>query len=879
MINVNIDWLSDFTQIPQDLTAEQLALDLAKVGLEEGVIHKGKISGSIVLGRVLTIEPEEQKNGKVINYCRVDVGKSNDSEDDETKELMVGSRGIICGAHNFKVGDLVVVALPGAVLPGDFEISPRRTYGHISNGMICSEKELGLDDTHTGILVLNDSGGFEIGDDVKELLGLGGEILEINVTPDRGYCFSYRGIAREYAISTGAAFKDLALEVAKESSRLSKTQDLEVILDDKSPIHQRPGCSKFVVMKVEGIDSAVQTPQWMVNRLESVSIRSVSLPVDVTNFVMMHFGTPLHAYDLDTLTMPVIVRRARADETLATLDGKVHNLHPEDLLICDSSGGTGAQAVGIAGVMGGQKTEVTQNTKNILLEGAYFDPVSVSRSARRHKIPSESSKRFERGIDSNLQLASVYFAAKLLSKYGHAKLSESYCEVGDGLPNWTIDFSCAEVYRLLGVEIETEQVVKILEEIGCSVKKTDKDAQFAVQTPSWRPDLRTQADLVEEIARIYGYDKIPSVLPVVARAGRKPLAKVERSINMRKLVSTVLAARGFTEVLSYPFISRSNLHDEPSAYVELANPLAGDRPFLRTILLETLLETASLNVRRGKKNLQIFEIGSVYHPPKVPHAKVPQFEGGKPLSKAELGQIARAMPMQPKKIAGVVVNSGARKEWFSGQAPAPDKEMNWVRALETAKSVVALSGACQSGSLVVEQIQLENFRLLAIAEFLHPGRCAKLLLVGKEVGIVGELDEFVCNKYDLPPRASAFEIDLDALLRLQSPEPLKAVPVSTYPEALEDFAFVVSKNLHSATVVSAVRSAIERTSKELGICIISHVKVFDVFTHEKLGVDKKSLSISVTLQAESFTLQPEEIRAFRQKIIESAEEVGGELRS
>jgi phenylalanyl-tRNA synthetase beta chain len=879
VINVNIDWLKDYTLAPEHLNAEQLASDLVKVGLEEEEIHKGKVLGNVVLGKVLEIHPEEQKNGKVINYCRVDVGRFNDSVDDESKELKIGSRGIICGANNFKVDDLVVVALPGAILPGGFEISPRRTYGHISNGMICSERELELGDSHSGILIIEDHKGLKAGEDVKELLGIGGEILEINVTPDRGYCFCYRGIAREYAISTGSTFKDLALDAIRDSSELKKAQDIKIILDDKLPIQQKQGCAKFAVLKIENLDITAQTPKWMVERLNSVNIRSISLPVDVTNYTMMHFGTPLHAYDFDTLTLPIVVRRANVGETLTTLDGKIHNLDPEDLLICDSNGGSGARAIGIGGIMGGLETEVTQNTKNVLLEGAYFDPVSISRSARRHKISSESSKRFERGIDSNLQLASIYFAAKLLEKYGGAKLPKSYSDAGDGLPSYTIDFHYSEVDRLLGIEVKIDEVVKILEEIGCSVTKTDENARFTVQPPSWRPDLRIQADLVEEIARIYGYDKIPSVLPVATRAVHKGLTKVYRNIEMRKLISTTLAARGFTEVLSYPFISEENSKDEVSEYIELTNPLMGDRPFLRTILLQTLLETASLNIRRGNKNLQIFEIGSVYHLPKDAHAKVPKFEGGKLPSKVELGQIARAIPSQPKKIAGILVNSGTKKEWFLDQAPTPSPETNWIQSLEAAKCVSVLSGAYATSSLKIEQIEPKSSTTSAIAKLFHPGRRAKLLHADKEVGIAGELSKAVCKKYDLPPRSSAFEIDLDALSRFYPSEPLKVVNVSTYPEALEDFAFVMSRDIHCSVVTSAVKNAISDISKKLKVQIISKVKVFDIFLHEKLGIDKKSLSISVSLRAENCTLHPDDIKAFRQEIINSVREIGGELRS
>jgi phenylalanyl-tRNA synthetase beta chain len=594
---------------------------------------------------------------------------------------------------------------------------------------------------------------------------------------------------------------------------------------------------------------------------------------------MMHFGTPLHAYDLDTLTMPIVVRRAFEGETLTTLDGKTHKLDAEDLLICDSPGKKGARAIGIGGIMGGMETEITGNTRNILLEGAYFDPVSISRSARRHKISSEASKRFERGVDPNLGRASVYLAAKLLHEYGGAKLPENYCEVGDGLPKTIISFNYSEVERLLGIKVAINEIVEILEKVGCKLTTLSENSEiFEVEVPSWRPDLQIVADLVEEIARIHGYDKIPSALPVAPYAHHKSTAKIERNIQMRKLISTTLAARGFFEVLSYPFIALKRAKLLPSAHIELANPLAGDRPFLRTVLLQTLLETASLNVRRGHKNVRVFELGSAYLLPRDVQAQIPTLEGGELPSKAELGQIARGMPIQPKKIAGVIVNTSAPKEWFSKEAPAVSPKLNWVRAVEEAKCAVAASGACGGGELTVEQIETDDYSMLASAELFHIGRRAKLMIAGKDVGIAGQLSNSICKDFGVPLGTAAFELNLDVLSGLYPQVALKAMPVSTYPEALEDFAFVIDRAQHSDALVSVVKAAIAAISKQLGVHAEAKVKVFDIFEHEKLGVDKKSLSIAVSIRAQERTLNPSDILAFRQEIIDRVAKIGGELR-
>src|SRR5690625_1084399 len=320
---VPLEWLRDHVEVPDDATAYTLGEDLVRVGLEvEGIDTSTLVTGPLVVGKVISVTPEEQKNGKVINWCHVDVGEYNGEE---------GYREIVCGAHNFSAGDSVVVALPGAVLPGDFKISSRKTYGHISDGMICSEQELGLGQDHSGIIVLDEPAASP-GMDAVELLGLGEAVLEINVTPDRGYCFSMRGIAREYAHSTGAVFRDPAIR----ETPAANAHGFPVEIDDQAPIRGNVGCDRFVTRIVRGINPEAPTPDWMKRRLVQAGMRPISLAVDITNYVMLDLGQPLHAYDLATLEAPISVRRARAGEQLTTLDDVTRELHVEDLLITDS---------------------------------------------------------------------------------------------------------------------------------------------------------------------------------------------------------------------------------------------------------------------------------------------------------------------------------------------------------------------------------------------------------------------------------------------------------------------------------------------------------------------------------------------------------------
>ena len=514
---VPLSWLADHVDVPEGTDAEALAAALVKVGLEEEEIHPARVIGPLVVGRVLTRVEETASNGKTVNYCRVDVGEYNDAPGTGKEPSELPSRGIICGAHNFDVGDLVVVSLPGAVLPGDFQIAARKTYGHVSDGMICSARELGLGEDYSGIIVLPqyfpDREIPAVGTDIVSWLGLGEEVLEINVTPDRGYCFSMRGIAREYSHSTGAAFRDPGLPgVVAAEPPAPNAEGFPVVFADDAPIRGRAGVDRFVARVVRGTNPAAPTPRWMVERLEAAGMRSLSLPVDITNYVMLDLGQPMHAYDLAALASPIVVRRARAGESLVTLDEEKRELDPQDLLITDSPQGEGSRIIGIAGVMGGAYSEVEEGTTDILFEAAHFDAVSIARSARRHKLHSEASKRFERGVDPALPEVAAQRAVELLVQYGGGSIDAGVTDVDEREAPTVISLPVGEAQRLTGVAHSPERIAELLTTVGCRVEGP-VDGTFTVTAPSWRPDLTLPADLVEEVARLDGYDNIPVVLP------------------------------------------------------------------------------------------------------------------------------------------------------------------------------------------------------------------------------------------------------------------------------------------------------------------------------------------------------------------------------
>ncbi len=439
-MRVPLSWLAEYTEPSTPLTAESLHDALVSVGLEEEDIHTFDVTGPVVVGQVESFVDEPQSNGKTIRWCQVRVA-NNDAKD------APAVRGIVCGANNFFEGDKVVVTLPGAVLPGGFEIAARKTYGHVSDGMIASAKELGLGEDHSGILRLGKLGlDPEIGSDAISLLGLDDVAVEVNVTPDRGYAMSIRGIAREFHHATGDSFTDPVNTV-----KPAIADGFSVTVDDSAPIRGQVGCQVFIARSVMGIDATAPTPPFMVSRLALAGMRSISLPVDITNYVMLEFGQPIHGYDLDRLSGGITVRRAKKGEKLRTLDDQERTLDPEDLLITDESG-----PIGMAGVMGGATTELDDSSTNVLVEAAWFEPVSIARTARRHKLPSEASKRFQRGVDPLVAEAAAQRVVDLLVTYAGGTAGELGARlIDEGVASMPpVEFPPESVRDIAGIDVK-----------------------------------------------------------------------------------------------------------------------------------------------------------------------------------------------------------------------------------------------------------------------------------------------------------------------------------------------------------------------------------------------------------------------------------------
>jgi phenylalanyl-tRNA synthetase beta chain len=844
-----LSFLREHAGLEASTTVAEVQQALVRVGLEEEAVHGGDVTGPVVVGEVLSAEPEPQKNGKTINWCQVRVAAGDGDH---------AVRGIVCGAHNFTVGDQVVVALPGSVLPGGFEISARKTYGHVSDGMICSARELGLGDDHEGIIVLPTLGltGLQPGTDAVDLLGLAEVTVEVNVTPDRGYCFSLRGIAREYALSTGASFTD-PVDPSVVPVPLPDGAGHEVRIEDDAPVRGRLGCDRYVARTVRGVDATARTPLWMQRVLQQCGMRPISLAVDVTNYVMLATGQPLHAFDLGTLRGPVVVRRAHQGERLITLDDVKRDLHPEDLLITDEADDGTSRVLAIAGVMGGADSEVSPATTDLLVESAHFDPVTVARSARRHKLATEASRRFERGVDTDLADRAAELAVRLLTQYGGGDGSTGVTDVDRREPATAITMRFDLPRRLAGVDYTDEQVDTALTAVGCRV--TRREGVVEVLAPSWRPDLVEGADLVEEVARVNGYDEIPVVLPK-APAGRG----LTRSQRLRRSAARALAGAGLVQVITYPFVSAERADelglpadDDRRRALRLANPLSAEQPLLRTSLLSTLVDAARRNLSRGVRDLALCEIGLVYRPsgdpvvaPLLPAAVRPTDE--------QLAALQATVPPQPRHAALLMSGSQERPGWWG-----PGRPVDWSDAVAAVRALASALG-------VEVDVTADDHAPW------HPGRCARVTVHGGEldgalVGHAGELHPRAVAALELTPRTCAAEVDLDVLVAAV-PDVVVAAPVSTHPVALRDVALVVSADVPAVEVESALRVG--------GGPLVEEVRLFDEYRGEQVGQGRRSLAYHLVLRAPDRTLTGEEVDAVRDAAVaEAASRTGAVLRA
>ncbi len=816
-----------------DVAPGDLEQTLVRIGHEiEEVVALGPVDGPLAVGRVTAID-ELTEFKKPIRACLVDVGEDRQRE-------------IVCGATNFVVGDLVVVALPGTMLPGGFAITARKTYGRNSDGMICSAAELGLGADHSGILVLP-PGAAAPGADGAAVLGLDDVVFHLAITPDRGYCMSVRGLAREVACAYQLDFVDPAgndvvepLPVEGDAWPLS--------------VEAETGVRRFALRPVTGIDPAAVSPWWLQRRLLLSGIRATSPAVDVTNYVMLELGHPMHAHDRNRITGSLGVRFARTGETVVTLDGIERRLDPVDVLIVDD-----VSTAAIAGVMGAASTEVRADSTDVLLESAVWDPAAVSRTQRRLHLPSEAARRYERGVDPAISVAALDRCAALLAEIAGGAVSPTLTDWRGDPPrdDWSLPPVRIAVDlpdRVAGVAYAPGTTARRLSQIGALVtpEAAHEGDVLTVTPPSWRPDLLQSADLVEEVMRLEGLEVIPSVLPS-APAG-KGLSAVQRR---RRAIGKALAQSGYVEILPTPFLPAGVFDlwglpaDDPRrATAQVLNPLEADRPHLATTLLPALLEALVRNVSRGLVDVALYALAQVVQPTEetrgielIPVHRRP--------TDTEIAMLDASLPRQPQHVAAVLAGLRERRgPWGPGRPAEPADAFEAVRIVARASGIDV------------------RFRAVQCLPW-HPGRCAEVIVGETPAGHAGQLHPAVIERSGLPKGTCAVELNLDAIPIVEA---LPAPRVSPFPAVFQDVSLVVLANVPAQAVADAIREGAGE--------LLEDIQLFDVFTGPQIGEDRKSLTFALRFRAPDRTLTEDEASAARDAAVRrAAEVVGGELRA
>jgi phenylalanyl-tRNA synthetase beta chain len=808
-----------------DVKPADLEQALIRIGHEvEEVIALGPVDGPLTVGRVASIE-ELTEFKKPIRACTVDVGEDRPRE-------------IVCGATNFAVGDLVVVALPGTTLPGGFHIATRRTYGHTSDGMICSAAELGLAADHSGILVLP-PGTAEPGASGAEVLGLDDVIFDLAITPDRGYCMSVRGLAREIACAYDLDFDDPADVPAlpREGEAWPLT------------VQPETGVRRFALRPVTGIDPTAVSPWWLQRRLLLTGIRAISPAVDATNYVMLELGHPMHAHDLNRITGGLAVRFAADGETVETLDDVERRLNPADVLIVDD-----VATAAIGGVMGSGSTEMRDDSTDVLLEAAVWDPAAVSRTARRLRLPSEAARRYEREVDPAVSVAALDRCASLLAEIAGGEVSAKLTDWRGDPPreDWSpppIRLAADLPDRIAGVSYARGTTARRLTQIGAAV--TEAGDTLTVTPPSWRPDLLQPADLVEEVLRLEGLDVIPSVLPS-APAGRGLSATQRR----RRAIGKSLALSGYVEILPTPFLSAGVFDawglpadDARRTTTQVLNPLEADRPHLATTLLPGLLEALARNVSRGIVDVALFAIAQVVQPTEQTKA-VELIPVNRRPTDDEIAGLDASLPRQPQHVAAVLTGlREPRGPWGEGRRSEAADAFEAVRIIARASGVEVTLRAAQHLPW-------------------HPGRCAEVFVGETVIGHAGQLHPAVIERSGLPKGTCAVELNLDAIPIVEA---FPAPRVSPFPAVFQDVSLVVDADVPAQAVQDAVRDGAGE--------LLEDVRLFDVFTGPQVGDDRKSLTFALRFRAADRTLTEDEASAARDAAVQrAAEQVGAVLR-
>ncbi|WP_047985041.1 phenylalanine--tRNA ligase subunit beta [Ornithinibacillus californiensis] len=801
---VSLNWLKNYVDI-DGISPEELAEKVTKSGIEvDNVEYIAQQSNNVVIGYVETCE--KHPNADKLNLCQVNVGE-------ETLQ-------IICGAPNIRAGQKVAVAKPGAVLPGNFKIKKAKLRGVESNGMICSLQELGFNEKHIpkefteGIYVFPEDA--PIGESVDTLLNANDAVLEFDLTPNRADALSMLGVAYEVG-----ALLDKSINLPSEEVNVSSEKAADYISVKVEDESLNPYYGAFVIKDVE----IKSSPLWMQNYLLAAGIRPINNVVDITNYVLLEYGQPLHAFDYDRLgSKEIVVRSAKQDEKIVTLDDVERTLTPENLLITN-----GKDPIALAGVMGGADSEVTGETKNILLEAAFFNSISIRKTVKATGLRSEASTRYEKGIDPNRVKRAGLRACHLLEQYAGGKVLDGVVEF-DKLDRTekTVEINTNTINSRLGTEISTDEIAKILDRLSFNYEREGES--FTVFAPTRRQDITIFEDMLEEVARIYGYDNLPFTLPT----GASTAGGLTKRQSLRRSVKNYLEGVGLMETRTYSLTSDTfikklvspeilTLNPEP---ISLAMPMSEEHKYLRLSVLPELLKTVSYNLARNQSNISLYEIGSIF------------ITDEKELTK---------QPDEQLRLSGVLTG-----KWLEHLWQQESKKVDFY----VVKGIVEGLFEHLELPLTVKQTKLAD---------MHPGRTAAILLNGKEIGFIGQLHPALEKEMDLK-ETYVFDINMEAVLDTHNHVP-SYTQIPRYPSVTRDIAFILVNEVNAGDV--------KTTIEEVGAPLVKQVQVFDLYKGENLPEGKKSVAYSLLYQDPEKTLVDEEVESSYQKVIEAVNEKHG----
>ena len=789
IMKFSFQWLKQYVDFP--FSPAELADVLTHLGLEvEGVVEQAADFRGVRVGQLLSFRPLPGSDH--LSVCQVDGGDRVFN--------------VVCGAPNVKAGERVAFAVPGALLPGGAKIGTTSFQGVASEGMLCSEKELGVSEEGAGIWLLEPSA--PLGSPVDQALDLKDWILEVNITPNRADCLCVIGLAREIAARSR---HPLLYPAPRAFEGPASAGDLTSVVVERPDL-----CPRYVAQMILGVEIKT-SPFWMRRRLEALGVRAINNVVDATNYVMLEMGQPLHAFDFDLLEEKrIVVRTASAGDSFTTLDGVVRPLPPESLMICD-----GRKAVGLAGIMGGLNSEVTPQTRNILLESAYFDPMGIRRTSKRMGLSTEASIRFERGIDPNGCLRAANRAAGLMVEMGGGKVSREAVDVyPKKIEPAKISLRPARVNQILGTSLPANEIGSFLESLELRVEN-GKDGSCRVTSPTFRVDLQREIDLVEEVARLHGFDKIPVTLPEgrVSAAGKTRLQQASASAR------EILTAGGFWEIITYSFISPDMLRklrlaegDRRLQFLRIQNPLSEETGVMRPTLLPGLLETVGINANRQILDLKIFELGRVFHP-----------------------RPGQELPDEVEVLSALICGQRAEESW--GHPKAEVDFFDLKGAVETLLARLGVDG--------VQIIREEK------EPFLHPGAACRLEAGGEYLGWMGEIHPEVREAYELKQKVFVCELDFRAAAgRMRLKKTFR--PLARFPAVHRDLALIVDEAVSAGAILTEIREA--------NTGLVAEVKIFDLYRGNPIPNGKKSIAFRLKYQQEGRTLTDAEVNEVQQQI-------------